>query len=41
MAVKFLSKQSPETETSTILQSKPLELVINVVISGFRGEDLK
>ena len=46
MAVKFLSKQSPETKTSTILQSKPLELVtivivINVVISGFRGEDLK
>jgi len=44
MAVKSLSKQSPET--STILQSQSLDLVaivivINVVIGGFRGEDLK
>ena len=43
MAVKFFSKQSPETKltASTILQSQPyLELVtivivINVVIDGF------
>jgi len=46
MAVKSLSKQSPEAKTSTILQSQSLELVtivilINVVIGGFSGEDLK
>ena len=43
--VKFLSKQSLETE-STIVQSKSLELVtivivISVMIGGYTGEDLK
>ena len=47
MAVKFISKQSPETKLpSTILQNQSLELVtkeimINVVIVGFNGEALK
>ena len=46
MGVKFLSKQSRETKTSTIIQSQSLELVtivivINVVIGKFSGEDLK
>jgi len=45
MAVKFLSKQSPEAD-STVLESQSLELVtivivINVVIGGLSGEDLK
>ena len=45
MAFKLISKQSPETKTSTILQIS-LELVtiviiINAVIGGFSGEDLK
>ena len=43
----LLSKQSPETKlASRILQSQSLEsvttvIVINVVIGGFSGEDLK
>ena len=46
MAVKFFSRQSPETFTFTILQSQSLELIAimvvpNVVIDGFSGEDLK
>ena len=43
MAVKFLSKQSLETQPS---QSQCLEMVtivtvINVIIDGFSDEDLK
>ena len=47
MAVKFFSRQSPETKLlSTVLQSQFLELVtivvvLNVVIGGFSGKDLK
>ena len=47
MAVKFISKQSPAAKPSvTILQIRSLELVtiviiINAVIGGFSGEDVK
>ena len=46
MAVKFLSKQSLETKPPQFNKVKSLELVtvaivINVVIGGFSGEDLK
>ena len=44
MAVKFFSKQSPETKPlrfySQSLELVTIVIVINVVISGFSGEDL-
>ena len=46
MAVKFLSKQLPETKPPQFYKSQYLELVttvivFNVVIGGFSGKDLK
>ena len=47
MPVKFISRQSPETKLPLlILQNQSLELatigiIINVVISGYSGENLK
>ena len=47
LTVKFFSKQSPKTKTQHFYQqSQSLELVdivivINAVIGGFSGEDLK
>jgi len=45
MAVKFLSNQSPETKPpqfySQSLELVTIVIVINVVIGGFSGEDLK
>jgi len=47
MAVTFLSKQSPETKPPQFYKVSHLNwlllivIVINVVIGGFSGEDLK
>ena len=45
MAVKFFSKQSPETKPpqfySQSLESFTVVIVINVVIGEFSGNDLK
>ena len=45
MAVKFISKQSPEAKPPQFykirLELVTIVIVINVVIDGFSGEDLK
>ena len=40
MAVKFLSQQSPESESLQILPIVIIVIATNVVIGGFSGEDL-
>ena len=45
MAVKFFSKQSPETKPPKFfrqsLELVTIVIVINIVTGGFSGEDLK